>query len=179
MRKQRPHGPYFLGALCAGAYIAAAMARSLREAGESVLPLLLLDPPDRLLHGGYSQMSEEQFVNKMIARRELGRAIGPAEDPAYMKALIRAAMAFERAIANHRPRPYDGPVYMLSSRQRIRGSGSSALREIFTGRFKRFEVGTTHAEALDPRNPVFASYLLRCVGLIREAAHASKPAVHL
>jgi thioesterase domain-containing protein len=177
MRKQRPHGPYFLGALCAGAYIAAAMARSLREAGESVLPLLLLDPPDRLLHEGYSQMSEEQFVNKMIARRELGRAIGPAEDPAYMKALIRAAMAFERAIANHRPRPYDGPVYMLSSRQRIRGSGSSALREIFTGRFKRFEVGTTHAEALDPRNPVFASYLLRCVGLIREAAHASKPAV--
>jgi hypothetical protein len=113
----------------------------------------------------------------MIARRELGRATGPVEDPAYIKALIRAAMAFERAIANHRPRPYDGPVYMLSSRQRIQGSGSSALREIFTGRFKRFEVGTTHAEALDPRNPVFASYLLRCVGLIREAAHASKPVV--
>ena len=36
--------------------------------------------------------------------------------------------------------------------------------------FKRYEVGSTHAEALDPRNPVFASSLLRCVGLIREAA---------
>lgn len=34
MRKQRPHGPYFLGALCAGVYISAIMARSLREAGK-------------------------------------------------------------------------------------------------------------------------------------------------
>jgi amino acid adenylation domain-containing protein len=166
MRRQRPHGPYFLGALCAGAYVAAVMARSLREAGEAVLPLLLLDPPDRLLLGGYSQMSEEQFVNKMVARRAMGRTMGPTEDPAYMKAVIRAAMAFENAIARYRPQPYDGPVYVLSSRQR----DSAGLRKIFTGRFKRFEVGTTHAEALDPRNPVFASYLLRCVGLIREAA---------
>ena len=46
----------------------------------------------------------------------------------------------------------------------------SAIRRIFAGRLKRFEVGTTHREALDPRNPVFANYLLRCVGQIREAA---------
>ena len=52
----------------------------------------------------------------------------------------------------------------------MQGSDSAGLRKIFTGRLKRFEVGATHAEALDPRNPVFASYLLRCVGLIREAA---------
>ena len=128
MRKQRPHGPYFLGALCAGAYVAAVMSRSLHEAGEAVLPLLLLDPPDRLLIEGYSQMSEEQFVNKMVARRAMGRTMGPTEDPAYMKAVIRAAMAFEKAIANHRPRPYDGPVYVLSSRQRMQGADSAGLR---------------------------------------------------
>jgi hypothetical protein len=93
------------------------------------------------------------------------------EDPAHMKTVIRAAMAFEKAIAEHRPQPYDGPVYVLSSRQRIQGADSAELRKIFTGRFKRFEVGATHAEALDPRNPVFASCLTRCVGLIREAAH--------
>ena len=47
MRKQRPAGPYFLGALCASVLIAIAMARMLRDAGEGVLPLLLLDPPER------------------------------------------------------------------------------------------------------------------------------------
>jgi hypothetical protein len=177
MREERPHGPYFLGALCAGAYIAAAMARALREAGESVLPLLLLDPPDRMLNGGYSKMTEERFVDKMVAKRAMGRSMGPVGNPTYMKAVVRTAMAFEDAIVRHRPQPYDGPVYLLSSRRRIQRSDSSELRKIFTGRFKRFEVGDTHAEALDPRNPVFASYLLRCVGLIREAAQVGSPAV--
>jgi thioesterase domain-containing protein len=172
MRKQRPHGPYFLGALCAGAYIAAVMARSLRSAGETVLPLLLLDPPHNVLHRGYSQLTEEQFVRKMKARRAKGTTAGPVDDPAYMKTLIRTAMAFEDAIAKHRPQPYDGPVYVLSSRQRINGADPLGLRQIFTGRLKRYEVGATHAEALDPRNPAFAGSLLRCVGLIREAAQA-------
>ena len=121
MRTQRPHGPYFLGSLCAGVYIAAAMARSLREAGETVLPLLLLDPPNSVLHRGYSQLTEQEFVDKMKARRAKGHTAGPTENPAYMQAVIRTAMAFEHAIANHRPVPYDGPVYVLSSRQRMQG----------------------------------------------------------
>ena len=173
MRTQRPHGPYFLGALCAGAYIAAVMARSLKDAGEMVLPLLLLDPPDRMLHEGYSQMSEEEFITKMKTRNASGRNAGPVDDPAYMQAVINVAMTFEAAIARHRPQPYDGPAYMLSSRQRIQNSDASAIRKIFSGKLKRFEVGTSHAEALDPRNPVFASYLLRCVRQIREAAEAT------
>jgi hypothetical protein len=44
------------------------------------------------------------------------------------------------------------------------------LRTIFTGRVKRYEVGSTHGEALDPRNPVFASTLARCLEFIRAAA---------
>ncbi|MGE5089101.1 MAG: AMP-binding protein [Candidatus Levyibacteriota bacterium] len=170
IRAQRPHGPYFLAALCAGAYVVAAMARMLRAAGEQVLPLLLLDPPDRLLEAGYSQMTEENFIAKMQRRRALGGSAGPADNPAYMKTVIRVASAFEEALARHRPAPYDGTVYMLCSRQRAGSYDPAAWRKIFTGGLKRFEVGSTHADALDPRNPVFASYLLRCVGLIREAA---------
>jgi amino acid adenylation domain-containing protein len=171
MRKQRPHGPYFLGSLCAGAYIAAVMARALQDAGETVLPLLLLDPPESLLHQGYSTMTEEAFVRKMKRRRAQGGSVGPEDDPAYMQAVRRTAMAFEHAIAHHSPQPYDGSVYMLGSRQR--GSDPAGLRKIFTGSLKRFEVGTTHAEALNPKNPVFANYLLRCVGLIRQAAEVA------
>lgn len=169
LRAQHPHGPYFLGALCAGGYVATLMARSLRAAGETVLPLLLLDPPNSVLIRGYSQLTEEQFMRKMKARRAKGVTAGPVDDPTYMKALLRTAMAFERAIADHRPLPYDGPVYVLSSRQRMHAGEALALRRLFTGSFERYEVGSTHAEALDPRNPAFASSLLRCVGLIRKA----------
>ena len=173
MQRRQPNGPYFLGALCAGAYVALAMARTLRDAGQRVLPLLLLDPPDRAHGEGYAQMAEEQFIAKMKARHALGRTAGPVEDPAYMQVVIRVAKAFEAAVACHQPRPYDGPVYMLASRQRIEHTDPAAWRTILTGRLKRYEVGTTHAQALDPRNPVFASCLLRCVGLIREAASAA------
>jgi len=167
MRKQRPHGPYFLGSLCAGVYIAAVMARSLREAGEKVLPLLVLDPPNSLLEI-YTQMSEDQFVSKMKMRGTRRRDARLMEDSA-LEALRHTVITFEHAIAKHRPQPYDGPVYMLSNHERMQ-AGSVGLRHIFTGGFKRYEAGDTHTEALDPRNPVFASALLRCVGLIRQAA---------
>jgi amino acid adenylation domain-containing protein len=168
LRSVRPHGPYFIGALCAGAYIAAALARALGAAGEIVLPLLLLDPPESLLHGGYTGMTEERFVEKMTERRARGGSGGPVDDPGYMKRVHRAAMAFEEAIACYTPQPYDGDVYILSSRQRR--EGADELRRIFTGSVERREVGDSHAQALDPRNPRFARELVRCVRLIRQAA---------
>ncbi|HJU23365.1 MAG TPA: AMP-binding protein, partial [Casimicrobiaceae bacterium] len=167
VRTQRARGPYFIGALCAGAFVAAAMARTLRDAGETVLPLLLLDPPDRLL-GGYSQIGEARFVDKMKTRRAMGGTIGPSDDAAYMQSVVQVARAFEHALAHHDPRPWDGPVFMLSSRQRMRSN--ALLARVFTGPVERFEIGGTHAEALDPRNPHFASCLLRCVDRVREAA---------
>ena len=166
LRKVRARGPYFLGSLCAGVYVVAAMARALRDAGEVVLPLLLLDPPNSVSQPGYWQISEDEFVAKMQARHARGTTAGPTEDPAYMRAVIRTTAAFERVIAKHRPLPYDGPAYVLSSHQRMHRDDPLALRRIFTGRYKRYEVGETHAESLDPRNPVFASTLRRCVGLI-------------
>jgi thioesterase domain-containing protein len=172
MLKQRPRGPYFLGALCAGAYIAAAMAHKLSEAGEVVLPLLLLDPPNSVRQRGYSQLSEEQFVGKMKARGARGVTAGAVDDPDYMKALQRTAMAFDDAISRHRPVTYDGPVYVLCSRQRMHDP--TELQAMFTGRLERYVVGDTHTQALDPRNPMFSSTLLRCVRLILEAAPAAQ-----
>jgi amino acid adenylation domain-containing protein len=172
LRKVCARGPYFLGSLCAGVYIVAVMARTLRAAGEEVLPLLLLDPPNNVSQPGYWQISENAFVAKMQARHAKGTTAGPTENPAYMRAVIRTTAAFEQAIAKHRPQPYDGPVYVLSSHQRMQRDDPLALRRIFTGRYKRYEVGETHAESLDPRNPVFASTLKRCVGLILDTARS-------
>jgi hypothetical protein len=69
-------------------------------------------------------------------------------------------------------------VYVLSSRHRMDAPYALDRRRVFTGRFKRYEVGSNHIDALDPRNPVFAKALTRCVGLIREAAreHVSRVA---
>ena len=172
LRAVRPHGPYFIAALCAGAYVAAAMARLLEGAGEVMLPLLLLDPPDELRALGYAALGEERFAAKMAARRAMGRNAGAAAGPRAERSLWNVARAFDAALVAHRPQPWAGPVYMLSSRQRI-GSGpvrsvaSATLRQAFCGRVRRFEVGATHQDALDPRNPAFASYLARCLGLIR------------
>ena len=175
MRKVRARGPYFLGSLCAGVYVVASMARALRAAGEDVLPLLLLDPPNSVSQPGYWQISEDEFVAKMQARHARGTTAGPTEDPAYMQAVIRTTAAFEQAIAKHRPLPYDGAVYVLSSHHRMQRDDPLALRRIFTGRYKRYEVGETHAAALDPRNPLFASTLKRCVSLILDATRSGAP----
>ena len=163
MRQRRPKGPYFIAALCAGALIANVMARMLRAAGESVLPVLLFDPPERRLR---ADITEESLLVRIKARQAEGRFLTPIEDPTYAVAAVRTAMAFELAIWKHEPKAYDGPVYMLSSHQRMTSADSPYLKRIFTGNVERFEVGTTHSEALDPRNPAFADHLSRCLALI-------------
>ncbi|MEP7062328.1 MAG: AMP-binding protein [Betaproteobacteria bacterium] len=170
IRNVRPHGPYFLGGLCVGGFVAAAMARALRAAGEEVLPLLLLDPPNRVRARTEAHADPAHVAAKMQARRAAGRILGPMEDPAYLDASVRAAAAFDDAIARYRPLPYDGAVYVLSSRHRMQMMDPLELRTIFTGRYKRYEVGQSHGHALDPRNPVFAQTLTRCVDLIRAAS---------
>ena len=163
MRLRRPKGPYFIAALCAGTLIASVMARMLRDAGEQTLPLLLFDPPERRLRAA---VTEESLLFRIKAREGEGRFLTPIDEPGYATAAVRTARAFEQAIWNHEPQAYDGPVYMLSSSQRMTGADSPYLKRIFTGTQRRFEVGTTHAEALDPRNPVFAEHLAHCLAMI-------------
>jgi|SRR5690348_8832939 len=167
MRRQRPHGPYFLAALCAGALIASVMARALRDTGETVLPLLLFDPPEARMR---ASVSDQDLLLRIRARKDDGRFLTPIDDPHYATAAVRAARAFELAIWQHEPKAYDGPVYMLSSRQRMAKANPRYLNRIFTGSIERFEVGTTHAEALDPRTPAFAQHLRRCLELILAGA---------
>ena len=82
----------------------------------------------------------------------------------------RNALAFEDAIARYAPQPYAGAAYLLASGQRAAGIDSDGFRAVFAGPIVRLEVGSTHGDALNPRNPVFASSLLRCLDAIRGAA---------
>jgi amino acid adenylation domain-containing protein len=173
LRSVRPRGPYFIGGLCIGGFIAAAMAQALRSAGEDVLPLLLFDPPGRALAGANGEADPGYLAGKMRARDAAGKLLGPMSEPGRLDASLKTAKALDAAIARYRPQPYDGAVYVLSSRSRIRGADPLDLRSVFTGRFKRYEVGESHRHALDPRNPVFAGTLSRCLELIRASARAA------
>jgi amino acid adenylation domain-containing protein len=172
MRKHRPEGPYFLGGLCAGALIAIAMARTLRDAGEPVLPLLLIDPPERPFPMADSRMTERELLARLKRRQALGRIDAPIDDPVYARASVRVARALEHAIRTHQAQPYDGPVCMLCSHDRMATIEPSRLTEAFTGRVERFDVARTHVESLDPGNPAVAKALARCLSIIHESAKA-------
>lgn len=176
MRARQPHGPYFIAALCAGALVAVAMAHRLRDAGESVLPLLLLDPPGRPFAMAESRVTEEAVIARLKTRSAMGRIAAPVEDPVFARASARAALAFENAIRRHRPHPYDGAVFMLSSQDRMETADPENFRHIFTGPVERFEVATTHVEVLDPHNPLFAKHLAHCLAAIRAASVETRPA---
>jgi len=177
LRERRRTGPYFLGALCAGAYIAAELAHALRDAGETVLPLLLIDPPDRISAMRDAAMTDAKVLKRLRARRQSGSIGAALDDPFYARASIRTAAAFERAIASHRPRPYDGPVFMMSSRKRAMHMDAGQVHHLFP-RAEWVEVGSTHSEALDPNNPLLAAHLARFLRRVRECAAASSAPAH-
>jgi amino acid adenylation domain-containing protein len=179
MQARRPAGPYFIGALCAGALVALEIAHRLRDAGETVLPLLLLDPPDRPFAMADSRITEDAMIARLKTRKAMGSIAAPVDDPVYARAAARAALAFEKAIRNYRPRPYDGHVYMLSSRDRMETADPDHLRSLFTGCVERFEVAATHVQVLDPHNPVFASGLAHCLDAIRAWLVSPPPAPEL
>jgi acyl carrier protein len=167
VRKRQPEGPYFIGALCAGALIAMSMGRLLSRMGKTVLPLLLLDPPDRPFAMASASMTEERLLARLTKKQLKGRVDAPLDDPLFAKASIRVARAMERAVRTHRPQPYHGPVYMLSSGGRL--EESTPATELYAGKVTRYEVARTHSEILDTHNELFATQLARCLKEIREA----------
>ena len=168
LRVRQPEGPYFLAALCAGAMIANVMARMLRDAGGALLPLLLLDPPEMRKR---ASIADAALLNRIRGRRS--QFAGSMDDPEYATASVRVARAFEMAIWEHEPVPYDGPVYVLSSRNRMGEGDSDYLSRLFTCIVGRVEVGAKHTDVLDPRNRVFAEHLTRF--LARILAEAPRP----
>jgi hypothetical protein len=142
----------------------------LRAEGECVLPLLLLDPPERPFPVREQELTDERLLARLKRRQEAGRINASIDDPAHAQAAVRASRAFERAIRAHEVQPYEGPVCILSSHERMAGIDSSRLKKIFPGRVERFEVGRTHPEVLDPHNRAFAVALERCLSVIHEYA---------
>ncbi len=184
MRRARPSGPYFLGALCAGCVVAIEMAKKLRASGERVGPLLLIDPtvtppgelpwPKRLkrllsaLRRRFLLTPAEarQRTRRLRRMQSLGRiAAGPENGPDLSRA-IRVGLDFEIALLRHRMTPYDGDVLLLSSRareKRRRASRHKTIADFLVGKTEIFEVSAKHGDVHDIHNEVFARELARSV----------------
>ncbi|HEX7271292.1 MAG TPA: AMP-binding protein [Casimicrobiaceae bacterium] len=173
MRAQRPRGPYFIGALCVGAFVANVMARALRDAGEPVLPLLLFDPPDRPFQMNSRQVSEPGLLNRLRNKQATGRIAPRLDDPVYAKASVRTALALEHAVCAHKPLPYDGAVVIISSRMRMRSLGPLGLKALFTGEIEHVEIPGPHRQIIDVHNEVFSDHLKRFMTRIHAVATSS------
>ncbi|MWD29823.1 SDR family oxidoreductase [Aquicoccus sp. SCR17] len=130
LRQVQPHGPYLLGGFSGGGITAYEMARQLREAGEEVALLVLLDTPlprrrplaprDRaaiqwqeLRAGGlaYPFRWAARRIRWEIAKRRGGPAEAPEQPAQFHDTAIEAA--FYEAIARYEVAPWDGPVKLF------------------------------------------------------------------
>ncbi len=87
------------------------------------------------------------------------------------------AVSFEKALVKYRARPYDGPVLLLASRERLSAAGwgnREKLKAHFSGDVRCFEVGVSHNQILDTQNEDFARHLKHCLSTARAALTAGK-----
>lgn len=128
VRQVQPQGPYFLGGFSGGGLSAFEMAHQLRDVGERIGVLIMLDsiPPRlppinakdkvmvhllRLRAAGpryITEWAKRRIEWEMRKYRQEERATTPAE---FRSAEIEAA--FRQACAVYEPRVYDGPVHLF------------------------------------------------------------------
>lgn len=168
--EHQPEGPYFVGALCAGGFVAMEMARLLRARGAEVLPVLLFDPPAPRFRLFAKRFKERQYLKRLRRRQDGGRINVNLDDSRYAAAAVRVAHAFELAIGRLRWQPYQGDVFILASRQRLTPrfwGDPSKRRKIFATAPVWLPVGDSHGDVLDPHNEEFARHLAWCLRMIR------------
>jgi thioesterase domain-containing protein/acyl carrier protein len=177
IREVRPHGPYFIGALCIGSLLAIEMARQLREAGETVGPLVLIDPPpnppaDRSIYKRNKELliarfqkfkscfgTDQRFIRQVRKRASQGRINIDPYDENAMRESQRATLDFKLALLRYRLPFYDGPVFILGTTSRLGKAGAaeaSILMKRLVGESRIFNVGPKHGEIHDVGNELFA-----------------------
>ena len=147
IRAIRPRGPYLLGGFSGGGLIAYEIARQLREAGEEVSGLILLDTPlpdrysldllDRIqLKTQDMRRHGRHFLSHWLeARREWGEAMRQRrdirEDDASAFHNLKIEAAFLRAQARYQVRPAPGRLVLFRPKIEVRYNlrGGRALKD--------------------------------------------------
>ncbi|MEU2420819.1 amino acid adenylation domain-containing protein [Streptomyces sp. NPDC007851] len=164
-------GPYRLLGWAFGAQVAHAMAVRLREQGEEVELLAMLDgyPADPAGNG----MSEQEALHALLALHgcpvpaapsepltvaratEAVRAqdAGPAElDESRAAAVVRTLRHTSALERGHRPAPFDGDVVFFTATRggSARDPGAGAWRPLVRGRLENHDIGCAPDELMHP-----------------------------
>jgi acyl transferase domain-containing protein/thioesterase domain-containing protein/acyl carrier protein len=135
MRQIQPHGPYMLGGFSGGGITAMEIARQLRDAGEEIASLIMLDTPlprfeplskgDRLrlatakLKEGGITYPITWAQNRIRWEMEKRRAVAfETSDAQFHNEAIRAA--FMESVGKYQVHPWEGPLTMLRPPLRLR-----------------------------------------------------------
>src|SRR5579872_2966861 len=131
IRAVRPRGPYVLGGICAGSFVAMGLARALAEAGERVGAAILVDPPpvpfyqlpghrdidlkaDRRVYQQLAGNVEQTF--RLVARQfELPFDVS---DPVQLQRAIEVGVTMAMNFGRYVPPPFDGPTEFIISDER-------------------------------------------------------------
>ncbi|MFI5799711.1 amino acid adenylation domain-containing protein [Streptomyces sp. NPDC051677] len=184
VRGVAPSGPYRLGGWSFGGVVAHEMARRLRAAGETVEVLGLIDSgyPDPSLepaapHGMLLAFAEDTLLSAGLPvdealRRGLAAARDHEEGLRVLAArlreltsldhrqLIRHYSVFERnlrAMAAHRPAPYDGLVHFFAGTATVRTGAAARWQALARGGFTVHTLAAGHHEMV--REPHAATVL--------------------
>jgi amino acid adenylation domain-containing protein len=165
MRQVQSDGPYCLGGLCVGTLLALEMARVLRADGQTLGPMLLIDPPLPPAARSVGQRVARAAVlsvTALLQRLRLARPLAASFDrrgakPAKVR--TRAWLSLRLAAYRHRITPYDGPVHVVGSHDRLAHVREGAWRRYLTGEVQVREVSGSHRDVFDPANPDTAQHL--------------------
>ena len=173
LRTVQACGPYLLGGHSAGAHIAFEMARQLREAGEGVDLLAILEADARTRGGARSLLDTARFqldaVRNIPAKRraayvlrKIARLAGrfggndstrQSDGTVGNQGKNAVWSAIERAVRQYRPQPYPGPVTLFrATDRRITGTYSRTCgwERLARGGIRVIDVPGTHSTVLRP-----------------------------
>lgn len=188
LRSYRPHGPYIVGGMCAGALVALEMARLLRLEGEIVPmvlmlepnPVLNLNPPQRQLEPSLEKAANEQLKQ---AARIWYTMNGPALDSVPFD--VRSPEGLERAAEGgsklifayerHRVQPYTGQVDIVASEpfaKLITNPNLPWRKEILMGNWAMHMVPSSHEELFIKHSLPLLATVYKLVKSVDEQAAA-------
>jgi hypothetical protein len=172
MRSVQARGPYFLAGLCSGGFVTIRMAQLLRNAGEQVGPLILIDPPVPPFTAEGARQNLRALDSGLRSLQRKRNIEMDFSDPDRRRGAHDVAVAFERALLQYRALTYEGPVFLLASKEKLTATGwgdADRLRAHFSGDVRCFDVATRHTEILDTSNESFARHLADCARTARAA----------
>jgi thioesterase domain-containing protein len=171
IRAIQPHGPYFIGGSCVGGVVAWEIAQQLRAQGELIGLLVLVDSrfPSRqvMLQNRLRSLWCDRVLP--FLRRCLG---GRREFAAALKEQVRIGRKYLRHILRYTPRPYPGPVTLISCVEDREREPGRVWRDLAPGGLEIIRVPGNHFTHLREHVQVTAARIGACL----EAAQARKNA---